>query len=106
MEIKLQLFHQVVEVSRVEGNHVLGDPIVVARLTTMYSLQQPHCCCRLTLESVANVISVGTSAVLKEVLTRLRLPRQVLQILQLVDARPKMPILVNNSSDGDKNKSE
>lgn len=86
MEIKLQLLHQVVEVCRVEGNYVLGDPVVVAGLATMDCLQHPHCRCSLTVQSVAHMVGMGTRPVLKVVLTGLRLAGQVLQVLQLIDA--------------------
>lgn len=74
-----------------EGNNVLGDTVNWTLVfAAVYRLQYADGRGGLPVKTGANVVGMGSGAVLEQVFPRLRHPRQILQVSQLVYAGPEI----------------
>lgn len=82
VQVQLQLFHQLVEVSRMECHDVFGYAIGLAPRVAVHCLEHAHGGRGEPVEALPYMVRVALGAVLKEHLAGLRCPGQVAQLAQ------------------------
>lgn len=83
VQVQLQLFHQLVEVSRMERHHVFGYAIGLIPRVAVHRLEDAHGGRGEPVKALAHVVRVALGAVLKQHFPGLRRPGQVAQLAQL-----------------------
>lgn len=86
MKVQLKLFHQLIEVTRMECDYILGDAIGFSSCVAMDSLENTHSSSGESIEALPNVVRVALGAVLEEHLPWLRGTGKILQLAQFVSA--------------------
>lgn len=89
VQVQLQLFHQLVEVARMECHHVFGYAIGLVPRAAAHRLEDAHGSCGEPVEALAHVVRVALGAVLEEHLPGLGRPGQVAQLAQLAPTGPR-----------------